>query len=723
MLKCNYQTYSQPKDFSEITHLYQFFLLSTVLYKDVWKFINKDYDKISLSSYEFNLANELGLPQLTALIPEELEDLHTRPKKNEKQFKSLLMEKYSAFQKSSLDFPKNLQHNIDLLTDAFGLTEAEKMVLLLAFFAELKEECNFLQILSYLKLQNNDCRSPRDVYADLLTSMCDCSYQELYDALSPNGTLVQNSFIEINHHIRNFVYFEINSSLKNNFLLPSKDLADLLSSKLCPGKESSLSIEDFEYLNPMFERITKYLSLAIKKRQEGVNILLYGPPGTGKTELSRLIAQTIHAKLYEVPTEHDGSPIKDRRVYLMSSLAQLKNNSNAILIFDEAQDLFKNFSNNDFVSSYLDAISSDDNFSTLKGSTNKLLESNQTPIIWITNSINSMDKAYLRRFDFALEVGIPPEKQRLKIIKQKSGGLLSKSALRCLAQRSDIAPALIERTAKIINAEDHSQYSYDERFFEHLNATLKSMKMKAVELIMGADVDALYDPKLSTADTDLIQVANGIAKSKTGRLCLYGVPGTGKSAWAKHLGTLLNKKVIIKRASDLLNCYLGVTEQKIAAAFAEAKREEAILVIDEADSFLQKRSKAHQNWEVSQVNEMLTQIEAFQGIFVATTNNLDMMDEACLRRFDLKVKFDYLESEKAKTLFKNYCQETCPNEPISEELLNEVGRMKLLTPGDFATILRQSRFNPIETPAALLSGLQKECKVKSNHSSHRPIGF
>ena len=70
-------------------------------------------------------------------------------------------------------------------------------------------------------------------------------------------------------------------------------------------------------------------------------------------------------------------------------------------------------------------------------------------------------------------------------------------------------------------------------------------------------------------------------------------PGTGKTAWAHYLGRVLGKRVIVKRCSDLLDCFVGMTEKKIAAAFEEAKTENAILVMDEADSFLQKtlRSK------------------------------------------------------------------------------------------------------------------------------------
>jgi len=45
------------------------------------------------------------------------------------------------------------------------------------------------------------------------------------------------------------------------------------------------------------------------------------------------------------------------------------------------------------------------------------------------------------------------------------------------------------------------------------------------------------------------------------------------------------------------------------------------------------------------VNELLTQMEAFDGIFVCTTNLMDKLDQASLRRFSFKIRFDVLKPE------------------------------------------------------------------------------
>ena len=56
---------------------------------------------------------------------------------------------------------------------------------------------------------------------------------------------------------------------------------------------------------------------------------------------------------------------------------------------------------------------------------------------------------------------------------------------------------------------------------------------------------------------------------------------------------------MVRRASDLLSCWVGATEQNIARAFEEARKDDAVLLIDEADSFLQDRRGAGHSWELN----------------------------------------------------------------------------------------------------------------------------
>ena len=96
-------------------------------------------------------------------------------------------------------------------------------------------------------------------------------------------------------------------------------------------------------------------------------------------------------------------------------------------------------------------------------------------------------------------------------------------------------------------------------------------------------------------------------------------------------------KLVEYRASDLLARYLGESEQNIRRMFEECDRPGRLLLVDEADSLVADRSSASHRWEVSQVNELLKGLENFGGLFVASTNLMDRLDPAVMRRLDFKI--------------------------------------------------------------------------------------
>ena len=105
---------------------------------------------------------------------------------------------------------------------------------------------------------------------------------------------------------------------------------------------------------------------------------------------------------------------------------------------------------------------------------------------------------------------------------------------------------------------------------------------------------------------------------------------------------------------------------------------------------------------------------------MASTNLLEGLDQAALRRFDLKVKFDFLRADQAWQLLSRHCEALGLQQPRPEEWAR-ISRLGSLTPGDFAAAVRQHRFRPIASPAALVSALEAECAVK--HGTNRAIGF
>ena len=101
---------------------------------------------------------------------------------------------------------------------------------------------------------------------------------------------------------------------------------------------------------------------------------------------------------------------------------------------------------------------------------------------------------------------------------------------------------------------------------------------------------------------------------------------------------------------------------------------------------LQSRERAQRNWEVTQVNELLHQMENFNGIMIGATNFSAKLDPAVMRRFTFKLEFDYLDEVGKKLFFERMFQTK-----LSAEEERKLASVPRLAPGDFRTV-RQSLF-------------------------------
>ena len=118
---------------------------------------------------------------------------------------------------------------------------------------------------------------------------------------------------------------------------------------------------------------------------------------------------------------------------------------------------------------------------------------------------------------------------------------------------------------------------------------------------------------------------------------------------------------------------------------------------------------------------MLVQIERFPGVFVASTNLIDDLDQAAMRRFDLKIKFDALTTRQAFTLLERHCLELDIALPVADQR-GSLARLHGLTPGDFAVVARQHRFRPVGNAEDFIQALAQECVMKEPVQK-KAIGF
>jgi len=609
--------------------------------------------------------------------------------------------------------PEALVSNVVRLATLADLTATECRILefacMLHAIRELDDVADALGLLSIAHTQR------------ALEQLLQLPGQEVKAAMSPRGALARCGLL---------TFGQMRGTLKSQLDLVSGRFADallepdaeplsLLRDILIPSQPATLQLHDYPHLGANLPMLQNYLIEAQAQHRPAVNILLYGPPGTGKTELSRTLAQSLDCALYEISTEdEDGDPIDGvARLRAYRAAQRFLERSRVMILFDEIEDVFHGGHQ---PSMFSDTFRGTHGLER-KGWMHKTLESNPVPTFWLTNAVNSLDPAFIRRFDFALELPVPPLPVREKIAWACVGERADRATLQALASSDELAPAVLTRAATVLQTIEHRlpEGQASAALLQLVNNTLQAQGHHPVKARDPNRLPDTYDPAFVHADTDLSKLADGIAQVGSARLCLYGPPGTGKTAYARWLALRLGRPLLVKRASDLLSKWVGESEQHIARAFREAQSARAVLLIDEVDSFLQERRGALRSWEVTQVNEMLTQMEAYDGVFIATTNLMDGLDPAALRRFDLKAKFDYLRPEQSQALLQAHCLDLGLD--CTESAQRAVKRLPSLTPGDFAAVTRRHRFAPLPDSAALVRALADECSMKDAPKS--VVGF
>lgn len=611
---------------------------------------------------------------------------------------------------ASREVPPTLGANAGCLADKLGLDEAERRILeftvMLHSERALDEASDILGGLSTQRVVSS------------LAVVLGLPEAAVKAALSSKGGLARCGLVTLDvqypHPLKGKLDV-VSARFVDRMLSEEQDPLQLIRDTVFLSRPATLAHHNYPHAAKELEVLLPYLQRTLETRRPGVNVLVYGPPGTGKSEMVRMLAGETGSELFEVASEdEEGDPVRgENRLRSYKAAQSLLVSHRALLLFDEIEDVFNDG----------DGMFGRKSTAQLrKAWINRMLEENPVPTLWLTNSIRCMDQAFLRRFDMVMELGVPPRQERERIIRDHAGDLLDESTIARIASAEDLSPAVIARAAAVVSTV-RADLPADRRgkAMELLvNNTLTAQGHEPVRKHEGA-LPAWYDPRMVNADTDLSALAAGLRESRNARLCLYGPPGTGKSAYGRWLADELGMPLLVKKCSDLLDMYVGGTEQNLAQAFREATQSNAILLIDEVDSFLQDRRGAQRSWEVSAVNEMLTQMEAFEGIFIASTNLMQGLDQAALRRFDVKLQFGYLLAAQAWELFGKLCGSLGLAAP-GDALRGEMERLRVLTPGDFAVVGRQHRFRKFGSPDAVLHRLREECALKED-GQRQSMGF
>ncbi len=631
-----------------------------------------------------------------------------------------------------------VEKNIDALAGLLQLNRAERALLLYGTLARYQRDLR--SMLVEFKVNN----AP-EAYA-AIGELAGVPANEVGDALRAGSRLERIGLVEnliSEHSITDLAdLMKVSDKLPPVLMREYRDSNELMAVFTRPAGVTALTRADFSFIEDDVQVLTALLKAAVQSKARGVNVLMYGPPGTGKTELAKVIAQTAGLQLFEVEyADRDGNSLSGRDRYRSLQIAQvfLQGAPRAALLFDEVEDVFPPISMD---AHSLLARQEQQAFSGSgaagasvngKAWVNQILENNAVPTLWVTNRIEQIDPAFRRRFAYHLELNSPPPGAREQLVRRALGSVaISDAFVARLSERKGLTPAQIQTAVRFAGLAGIETAVGEPGAAGTVEALIERQLKNADAALGNKAGNAAFRPQVTTWDMQMLNVESRfelpriVQALKTrghGTLCCYGAPGTGKTALAEHIARTLAKPLIVKQASDLVSKYVGDTEQNMAAMFRQAEAESAVLLLDEADSFLQDRRNAQRSYEVTEVNEMLQGMERFRGVFVCTTNLFDRIDQAALRRFTFKIRFKPLTGEQRERMFVT---EALAGEAdrMTSDVRSRLARLDQLCPGDFAAVKRQiDILGEAFGEDDFLAQLEAEHRIKPEVREARGMGF
>jgi SpoVK/Ycf46/Vps4 family AAA+-type ATPase len=623
-----------------------------------------------------------------------------------------------------------VEKNIDALAGLLQLNKAERALLLYGTLARYQRDLRSLLV--EFKVNN----AP-EAYA-ALADIAGVKASEVGEALRVGSRLERIGMVEnliSEHNITDLAdLMKVSEKLPPVLMREYRDQSELMAVFTRPAAKTTLACRDFNFVQEEVDVLISLMRNAVERKELGVNVLLYGPPGTGKTELAKVVAQAAGLELFEVEyADRDGNSLSGRDRYRSLQIAQvfLKGAQQATLLFDEVEDVFPPISVDaaQLMARQEQQVLSPSVSQSVNGKAwvNQILEGNAVPTIWVTNRIEQIDPAFRRRFAYHLELKSPPPGAREQLVRKTLEGVaISDGFVAKLTERKGLTPAQIRTAVRFAGLAKSSEdtTAFEGLIERQLKNSDEALGNKAASDKTRKQVTT-YDLDMLNVETrfDIPRIVEALKARGHGTLCFYGAPGTGKTALGEHISRALGKPLIVKQASDLVSKYVGETEQNMAAMFKEAEAEKAVLLLDEADSFLQDRRGAQRTYEVTEVNEMLQQMERYNGIFVCTTNLLDRIDQAALRRFTFKIKFKPLTKEQREKMFITEALKG-DAEKFTDALRTRLAKLEQLSPGDFASVKRQVDILATEFSSdEFIEQLEAEHRIKPEVREARGMGF
>ncbi len=466
---------------------------------------------------------------------------------------------------------------------------------------------------------------------------------------------------------------------------------------------TSISYEDVGGLKEEVQRIREMVELPIRHpelfERLGIEapkgVLIYGPPGTGKTLLAKAVASESEANFIHIAgPELVSKFVGESEERLRQLFKDAEENAPSIIFMDEIDAIAPK---REEVTGEVERRMVSQLLTLLDG----LKARGKVIVIGATNRPNSIDQALRRpgRFDREIEIGVPDRNARFEILQihtrsmpiheedNKNGKLIEELANITHGYTGADISSLVKEAAmktlrrilpKINLDEDYipPQVLDDlrvtrEDFFNALReihpSALREVFIERPN-IKWADIGGLSDVKSELKEAVELPLRHPEVFGKFGirpvkGILLVGLPGTGKTMFAKAVATETETNFISIKGPEVLSKWVGESEKTVRELFRKARlAAPCIIFIDELDSIAMHRSAGTEEGG-SRVGErvvdtLLTEMDGLQSLknilVIGATNRPDILDPALMRagRFDRVVEIPVPDEATRLEIFR-----------------------------------------------------------------------
>lgn len=166
---------------------------------------------------------------------------------------------------------------------------------------------------------------------------------------------------------------------------------------------------------------------------------------------------------------------------------------------------------------------------------------------------------------------------------------------------------------------------------------------------------------LFTKEHETINMLQQFNLPVSNKLLLYGPSGCGKTLASYVLAGELERIMYVVNLGAVVSSRLGETSKNLSRIFKKAASEDCIIFIDEFDSIGKLRDYSQDHGEMKRVVNTILQLFDYmpqRTILIAATNQVDMIDEALLRRFEYKILLDLPDESQIYAIIDVTLQKT-----------------------------------------------------------------